>query len=82
MDMHTLPTLNVIVPFSRPQNIVNVLNNFHRQTYYNKKLIIVENGEATGRSYGADKTLTEEIIIKHDLITHLLTYPQQLEISN
>jgi glycosyltransferase involved in cell wall biosynthesis len=84
MDMHTLPTLNVIVPFSRPQNIVNVLNNFHRQTYYNKKLIIVENGEATGRSYGADKTLTSnnhQAIAKNTAIDYLKSIGESIWVT-
>lgn len=74
MDMHTLPTLNVIVPFSRPNNIINVLNNFYSQNYLNKKLIIVENGLAIGKSYGADKILTSEnhqAIAKNTAIDYL-----------
>lgn len=38
----------VIVPFSRPQYLQNVLDNFKRQKFANKKLIIVENGDAIG----------------------------------
>ena len=36
--------LNVIVPLSRPNMLDNVLNNFDRQQYKNKSLVIVQNG--------------------------------------
>lgn len=39
---------NVVVPFSRPSFLRNVLSNFTRQTYQNKRLILVENGAAVG----------------------------------
>lgn len=38
----------VIVPFSRPQYLENLKSNFLRQKFYNKKLIIVENGKGIG----------------------------------
>lgn len=38
------PRIWVVVPFSRPENKTNVLDNFARQSYENKKLVIVENG--------------------------------------
>lgn len=38
----------VIVPFSRPNYIDNVIYNFHSQNYNDKKLIIIENGRAIG----------------------------------
>ena len=38
----------VLVPFSRPKFLQNVIDNFTRQTFHNKKLIIVENGPALG----------------------------------
>lgn len=37
-----------IVPFSRPQWFENVLSNFNRQSFSNKRLVIVENGQAIG----------------------------------
>ena len=40
--------ITVIVPFSRPQFFDNVVENFQRQTYPDKKLIVVENGEGIG----------------------------------
>ncbi len=40
--------LTVIVPFSRPTFMQNVLNNFASQTYLNKRLIIVENNKGKG----------------------------------
>ena len=40
--------INVIVPFSRPAMLDNVINNFLRQHYSNKRLILVENGPAIG----------------------------------
>ncbi len=36
--------LNVIVPLSRPLMIDNVRDNFERQRYQNKRLVIVQNG--------------------------------------
>ena len=44
----------VIVPFSRPEHLSNVIDNFTRQTFINKKIIIVENGKALGscKSHG------------------------------
>jgi len=40
--------INIIVPFSRPQFLDNVTDNFKRQNYPDKKLIVVENGEGIG----------------------------------
>lgn len=40
--------VNVVVPLSRPAMLHNVLSNFLRQRYYNKRLILVENGPAVG----------------------------------
>ncbi len=52
----------VIVPFSRPQYLDNVIANFTRQTFQNKKLIIIENGKAIGtckeRNFEPDVLLT------------------------
>ena len=39
-------SIYVIVPFSRPNMLENVINNFTQQKFINKKLIIVENGSA------------------------------------
>ena len=38
----------VITAFSRPQFYNNIIENFKRQTFQNKHLIIVENGSAIG----------------------------------
>lgn len=38
----------VIVPFTRPQMLQNVRENFARQRYRNKTLVIVENGAGVG----------------------------------
>lgn len=35
-----------VCPFSRPNNLKNVLDNFSRQKYADKKLIVVKNGDA------------------------------------
>lgn len=45
--------LNVIVPFSRPKFLQNILDNFKRQTYQDKRLVIVENGAAIGSVQGS-----------------------------
>ena len=42
----------VVVPFSRPENLNLVLANFNRQTFPNKKLVLVENGRALGAAHG------------------------------
>ena len=49
----------VIVPFSRPQHLKNVLDNFSRQDFHNKRLIIVENGDAVGacKTHGIEPDL-------------------------
>jgi hypothetical protein len=47
-----LPRINVVVPFSRPRNKAMVLQNFGRQVYPNKRLIVVENGAGIG-TFGA-----------------------------
>ena len=58
-----------IVPFSRPKWLNNVINNFTLQTFQNKKIVIVENGDAIGscKKYGfePDLLLTSE---KHQAI--------------
>lgn len=38
----------VVVPFSRPENILRVFENFDRQAFRGKRLLIVENGPALG----------------------------------
>jgi len=38
----------VITAFSRPQFLDNLIDNFERQSYSDKKLIIIENGDAIG----------------------------------
>lgn len=38
------PEIWVVVPFSRPEMRRQVLDNFYRQTYDNKRLCIIENG--------------------------------------
>lgn len=40
--------IGVVCPFSRPQFLQNVLDNFSRQTHQEKVLILVENGRALG----------------------------------
>lgn len=40
--------INVIVAFSRPQFKHNIIDNFKRQNFSDKRLIIVENGEGVG----------------------------------
>lgn len=42
------PRIWVVVPFSRPENKTNVLDNFARQSYKNANLVIVENGDGIG----------------------------------
>lgn len=42
------PRIWVVVPFSRTENKTNVLDNFARQSYKNKRLVIVENGDGIG----------------------------------
>ncbi len=41
----------VIVPFSRPENLNLILSNFNRQSFQQKKLVLVENGEAIGAAH-------------------------------
>lgn len=38
--------LNVIIPYSRPEMIPNIIENFNKQKFFDKKLIIIENGPA------------------------------------
>lgn len=40
--------INVIVPFSRPRMVENVLNNYRKQSYKKTRLIIVENNQGLG----------------------------------
>ena len=42
------PRIWCIVPFSRPQYLPDIFKRFSAQTYQNKKLIIVENGNGLG----------------------------------
>jgi glycosyltransferase involved in cell wall biosynthesis len=42
------PTIWCIVPFSRPKYIHRIFESFKAQTYFNKKLVIVENGKGIG----------------------------------
>ena len=46
--------ITVVVAFSRPQNRERVLENFRRQRYRNKRLIVVENGAAVGQWWPAE----------------------------
>lgn len=41
-------TIWVVVPFSRPENYLRVMENFHRQRFIGKRLLVVENGAAVG----------------------------------
>lgn len=51
------PRIWVVVPFSRPENKTNVLDNFVRQRYAKKGLVIVENGDGIGTfAHGGDVT--------------------------
>lgn len=53
--------LNVVVPFSRPQNKDIVIRNFLRQTFKEKTLWIVENGSGIGTFLNSEfKILTSE----------------------
>lgn len=49
--------ISVVVPFSRPQFLHNVIDNFNRQTHQDKRLIVVENGAGTGCFGGLDCTI-------------------------
>ncbi len=40
--------IRVIVPFARPEHLPRVLENFRRQSFPDKHLVIVENGDALG----------------------------------
>jgi glycosyltransferase involved in cell wall biosynthesis len=42
------PTIWCIVPFSRPEYIQSIFDRFVSQTYHNKKLVVVENGNGVG----------------------------------
>lgn len=52
--MKNTESLSVIVPFSRPYFFQNVINNFNRQSFKNKRLIIVENGNGIGSFKNTD----------------------------
>lgn len=43
-----MSTIWCVVPFSRPRNLELVRQQFEHQTYSDKKLVIVENGDAVG----------------------------------
>lgn len=47
----------VVVPLSRPSMVPNVLENFERQTFQAKRLLIVENGRALGHWQGPGEVL-------------------------
>lgn len=57
-------TIYVIVPFSKPEFLENVKKNFIQQKHYNKKLIIVENGNGLGtckrHGFNPDVLLTSD----------------------
>jgi glycosyltransferase involved in cell wall biosynthesis len=63
------PLLWVVVPCYREQQLHWVLDNFARQEYANKKLCIVENGEAIGGCYRlglhADMVVTSREHVSH-----------------
>jgi hypothetical protein len=48
--------VNIICPFSRPDQVNNVLENFSRQTFSNKQLIVIENGNALN-TFPKDKAI-------------------------
>lgn len=48
------PNVVVIVPASRPEMRDNVLGNFARQSYPNKRLVVAENGRAVGAYVASD----------------------------
>lgn len=54
----------VVVPFSRPSMMQNVIQNFERQQYPNKRLVLVENGLGLGAcrrfNYSPDLVLSSE----------------------
>lgn len=54
----------MVVPFSRPKHLQNTIDNFVRQKFSNKKLILVENGPAIGAckkiGFEPDLLLTSE----------------------
>lgn len=58
------PTIWCIVITDRAKSLSWALNNFYRQTYVDKKLLIVENGEAIGacerQGVKADRVITSE----------------------
>lgn len=56
------PIVWVVVPFSRPEMKHRVLRNFHRQTYKDKRLVIVENGEGVG-TFTDDEHLYDHILL-------------------
>lgn len=56
------PRIWVVVPFSRPENKTNVLDNFARQSYGDKKLVIAENG-------GGISTFTDDSEYDHILLS-------------
>lgn len=50
----------VIVPMSRPENAQRVAENFRRQKFPFKKLVVVQNGRAVGTPMQADLLLTSQ----------------------
>lgn len=50
----------VLVPFSRPLMAGNILANFNRQNYKNKKLVVIANGEAKNTNIECDKLLKSD----------------------
>lgn len=59
--------LNVIVPLSRPAMLPNVIENFVRQRYQNKSLVIVQNGPGLGtcQRYGFQPDALIDISTTH-----------------
>ena len=53
--------VTVVVPFSRPWRAESVQQNFERQDYENKHLIVVENGEGVGYWKGPGEVLRSRV---------------------
>ena len=62
-------TVWTVVPFSRPAMRNRVLRNFHRQTYANKRLVIVENGDGVG-SFVDEPYLYDHVILSQNHQSH------------
>jgi len=59
-----MEVIYLIVPFSKPKFLKNVIENFNQQTYKNKKLIIVENGDGIGTC--KDSGFKPDVLLKSD----------------